>query len=139
MPELEQKGIHWDKDSGLFTDAKGIPFRGDIDLVYLRDAKTGELLTGARYDEVVAKLQASGAKIQHGAEANMVRDVTSAGGKLDTAVKDVGVLSDRHVAGSEIVVETSATGFQKGATGLGMFDQLTGANPLARGLPMEIP
>ena len=139
LPELEKKGIHWDKDSGLFTDAAGVPFRGDIDLVYLRDAKTGELLTGARYDEVVAKLQASGAKIQHGAEVNMVRDVTSAGGNVDTALKDVGVLSDRHVAGSEIVVETSATGFQKGATGLGMFDQLTGANPLSRGLPMEIP
>ena len=115
-----------------------MPYRGDIDLVYIRDAKTGQLLTGDRYDAVVNKLKASGAKIQHGAEVNSVRDITKAGGNIDDAMKLHGDLSQNHIAGSETVIETTATGFSKGMSSQGMFDQLTGGNPLSRGLPVEV-
>ncbi len=138
LPELEAKGINWNEQTGLFEDAAGVPYRGDIDLVYIRDAKTGELLTGERYDDAVRKLMASGAKIQHGAEANMVRDITASGGNLEGAMKLHGVLSSNHVVGAETVIETSAAGFRKGMSSSGMFDQLTGGNPLLRGLPMEV-
>jgi hypothetical protein len=53
----------------------GRPYAGDMDLVYLRDAKTGEVITGARYEQLRNQMVEEGL-IEHGAEFNIHYDLT---------------------------------------------------------------
>lgn len=141
LPELEQKGVHWNKETGLFTNADGVPYRGDIDIVYIRDAKNpAEIVTGERYDRVMAKLRASGVEAQHGAETGILRDMAREGRDLDAVMGQQAKLSAAHEAGRETVIETSAAGWQKGPSPRGgMHEQLTGQPWLRQGLPVELP
>jgi hypothetical protein len=98
LPALEGQGIFWDEVSGLFKNADGVPYRGDIDLVYIKDAKTGELITGERYDQIIERLRESGAEVQHGAEQSVIRDIVRDAGDdaFESAAKLQADLSSAH-------------------------------------------
>jgi len=148
LPALKDKGHLWDKNTGLFTDPNGVPYRGDIDLVYIRRMSDGKILTGDELKKVIDDLRASGVQVQHGAESGLVRDIANAGGDVKKAVELHSSLSANHGLKPldpghrpELTIEATASGFQKGPSPFGWFDQLNpGVSPLqSRGIPMELP
>ena len=63
-------------EGGRVLDATtGKAFAGDMDLVYLKDARTGEVITGQRYIDLRNQMIDEGL-IEHGAEFNIHRDLT---------------------------------------------------------------
>ena len=101
------------EDWRVFDDGKKLPFAGDIDPVYIRDAKTGKVLTGDRYQKVLEKFQKSGAEVQHGSEFNMSADLLRnhkpGTPEYQKAVEKMAKLHAKlekgHTSGAEIVVE----------------------------------
>lgn len=100
------------------------PFAGDVDPVYFRDAATGELLTGDRYLQVRRRFMESGAMGQHGAEANLIADLTEGTvmgtPEFDAALKKArgvhAALSEPHVDGTNIIIDIGPEGhFRRGA------------------------
>lgn len=63
------------RDGRIFDAKTGKAFAGDMDLVYLKDAKTGEVITGSRYRELRDEMIREGI-IEHGAEFNIHADLT---------------------------------------------------------------
>jgi len=144
LPNLNKKGISWDPQTGLLRNADGKPYAGDIDLVYVKDAKTGDVLmsTDPRYQAVMRETGASPVATQHNAETSVVVDIQRKGGDaaLPGAWRTQTSLSQAHERGREIVLETSGAGIQKGPTPFGVFDRLNpGQSSLGRGLPVELP
>ena len=90
-----------------------LPFAGDIDPVYIRDAKSGNVLTGDRYLEVLEQFKRSGAEVQHGAEFNMSMDVLRTlppgSPEYEKAVEKMYTLHAKlqaaHTRGAEVTVE----------------------------------
>jgi hypothetical protein len=145
-PEVRANpNLRWDEATGVIYDrATGKPFAGDIDLVYVRDAKTGELIGGDRYRRIAEQLGDSGARTQHGAEVNAPADITAmkGPGATDDALKLHTSLSRGHETGAETVIETSASGWQKGPSPRGMYDSHSPGGDragLRRGIGMELP
>ncbi len=116
--------------SKVMPDGTTMPFAGDIDAVAILDAKTGKPVSGARYQEVVDELKNSGARLQHGAETNVVNDIVAhetAGltpgtreynEAFDTAMDKATKLGDKldqnHLDGKEQVFWTHARGHYRG-------------------------
>jgi hypothetical protein len=103
----------------VYDVATGNPYVGDIDLVCIRDATTGKILThGPRYDRVMARLREVG--FQHGGEVTVVPDIVSSTGlrlgtpeykaMLEKATDLRGELQRRHWAGENVVVRIGADG-----------------------------
>lgn len=63
------------RDGRVLDATTGKAFAGDMDLVYLRDAETGEVITGQRYVELRNEMIEEGL-IEHGAEFNIHADLT---------------------------------------------------------------
>ncbi len=59
----------------VLPDGRRLPFAGDIDLVYLRKAD-GSALSASEYRNAVDALKQSGAKVQHGAETDVINYFT---------------------------------------------------------------
>ena len=118
----------WDSTRGVVVDKKtGKPFAGDIDPVFFRDAKTGKYLSADRYLEVVNRFKNSGVKGQHGAEINILGDLT-AGHKPGTqawhdayenALAIQNDLGKTHTSGKEVVVEMGPDGILRRGTYMG--------------------
>ena len=112
-PEVKANpNLRWDEATGVIYDrASGKPFAGDIDLVYIRDAKTNELVGGARYQRIADRLGASRAMTRHGAEVNSVSDITrlQGPGATDDAMQLHGSLSPGHETGAETVIYPDIT------------------------------
>ncbi len=105
------------RDGVVFDVATGQPYVGDIDLVCIRDADTGKILThGPRYDRVMAKLREVG--FQHGGEVTIAADMTSGlrpgtpeyAAMFEKAMDQKAVLQARHRSGDNIVVRIGADG-----------------------------
>jgi len=105
------------------------PFAGDIDAVYFRDAKTGKLIPpGERYDELKRAWMGgqdspgywarSGAAGQHGAETNLVADLTrglkEGTPEYEKALKKAhelhADLAANHSSGKEVILEMHPDG-----------------------------
>ncbi len=145
-------GITWDPQTGLLKNADGKPFAGDIDGVYIKDAKTGRVLnpddlpekgqTVNRYNRVMAELESSRVQTQHGMESSAVRDIAKLKGPqaIPGAENLHENLSRNHQLGKETLIEVGPDGIQKGPRPFGVYDQLhPEQSSLNRGLPMAIP
>jgi len=108
-----------DKVRGVLVDSRtGLPYAGDIDPVFFKDATTGDFLSADRYLEVVEKFKRSGAMGQHGAEVNIIGDLTM-GQELgspewreayESAIELQNKLSANHISGAETVVQIGPDG-----------------------------
>ncbi len=116
-----------DLNRGVVTDRYGNPYAGDIDPVFFRDATTGEYLSGERYLEVMETYQRSGVQGQHGAEVNLLGDLTRGmepgspewHEAYEQAVKLQDKLGASHTSGTEVVVEMGPDGILRRGTHMG--------------------
>lgn len=116
-PQIEADPNRFIRDGRVFDAKTGKPFAGDMDMVYMRDATTGEIIRGQRYQDLVAEATDRGL-IEHGAELNLVDDLTR--GKpvgspewraaWDKAHELRGTLEGATVHGNEFVVEMGIDG-----------------------------
>jgi hypothetical protein len=77
MRALDDHGLHQritvDEHGVVHTETasgKKVGFTGDHDIFQIRDAKTGNPVSGERYNDVVAKLRSAGIGVEHGAHLN---------------------------------------------------------------------
>jgi hypothetical protein len=106
-------------DGGKLIDtATGKPFAGDIDAVFVKDKATGKfLISGPRYDRVMNRWMTEVGG-QHGAEINVVRDLTRnltpGTVEYEKVLHKAQALQQKlqaaHDAGSEIVIKFDADG-----------------------------
>ncbi len=143
MAQMEADGLVEVRNGVVYNPETGRPFAGDIDAVTVLDKRTGQPMTGADYDRVVARLQDSGARLQHGAESNMVGDIVRA--KLSKlpphqraaaydkiyadAEKLAAKLNQNHLDGKEQVIWTTERGTYKGP----QLSKLDGWQQMTRG------
>ncbi|MEZ5175613.1 MAG: hypothetical protein R2823_05345 [Acidimicrobiia bacterium] len=108
------------REGGRVFDTKtGKPFAGDMDMVYMKDATTGEIITGQRLADLSAEAQDLGLA-EHGVEMNAVQDILKAKGlqpgdpgfrrAFDEAMELRNNLEGATVHGGEIVVEMGTGG-----------------------------
>ncbi len=94
-----------------------IPYAGDIDLVYLRNAD-GTHLSGERFLEVMEDLKRSGAGIQHGPETDVINYLTRGlepgsaewTEAYNKAVKLHESLEAGHLSGREMIMQVGSDG-----------------------------
>lgn len=142
---LVQKGeLFPDKVRGVLIDSRtGLPYAGDIDPVFFKDAATGEYLSADRYLEVVERFKRSGAMGQHGAEVNIVGDLTM--GKevgspewreaYESAIELQTKLGKGHISGAETVVQMGPDGVLRRGP---RFDTGLPVAEIARGTGFEV-
>ncbi len=124
---LRERGISVDTSRGVVTNADGVPFAGDIDPVFFRDATTGQYLSGDEYLKVMETFKRSGVQGQHGAEVNLLGDLTRGmepgspewHEAYNNAVKLQDKLGATHTSGSELVVEMGPDGILRRGTHMG--------------------
>ncbi len=108
------------RDGGRVFDTKtGKPFAGDMDMVYMKDATTGEIITGQRLADLSAEAQDLGLA-EHGVEMSAVQDILKAKGlepgdpgfrrAFDDALELRNDLEGATVHGGEVVVEMGTSG-----------------------------
>jgi hypothetical protein len=89
--------------------AVGKPFAGDVDMVSIRNAQTGEMLPREHYEQVVQNAKNSGFQAQHGAEEYMPQDV--AGSMPQASIDKLKAsLEGGHQTGSEVVYKVGPDG-----------------------------
>jgi hypothetical protein len=94
-----------------------VPYAGDIDLVYLKNAD-GTELSPEKYREVVDALKRSGAQVQHGAETDVIsyytKGLTKGTPEYDAALEKAETLQKtlekNHVTRKEVVMEMGTDG-----------------------------
>lgn len=129
---------------GVLIDSRtGLPYAGDIDPVFFKDAATGEYLSADRYLEVVERFKRSGAMGQHGAEVNIVGDLTM--GKevgspewreaYESAIELQTKLGKGHISGAETVVQMGPDGVLRRGP---RFDTGLPVAEIARGTGFEV-
>lgn len=124
---LRESGISVDTSRGVVTNADGVPYAGDIDPVFFRNATTGEYLSGDEYLKVMETYKNSGVAGQHGAEVNLLGDLTRGmepgspewHEAYNNAVKLQDKLGATHTSGSELVVEMGPDGILRRGTHMG--------------------
>lgn len=124
---LRERGISVDTRRGVVTNADGMPYAGDIDPVFFRNATTGEYLSGDEYLKVMETYKNSGVAGQHGAEVNLLGDLTRGiepgspewHEAYNNAVKLQDKLGATHTSGSELVVEMGPDGILRRGTHMG--------------------
>ena len=120
VTKLISEGKVINKDGKLFavaSDGRHIPYAGDIDLVYLR-YPDGSHLSPQDYQKVMARLEDSGAQIQHGAETDFInfktKDFEPGSPEwveaYQDAIKTFEKLQEGHTSGAEIVVQMGPDG-----------------------------
>ena len=98
-------------------NGREIPYAGDIDLVYLRNAD-GTHLSGDKFLEVMEDLKASGAGIQHGPETDVINHLTKGlepgspewHEAYQKAIKLHESLEDAHLSGAEMILQIGSDG-----------------------------
>jgi hypothetical protein len=131
VEELERQGlVKWDRQTGLITNTGlnpdpatfGKSFGGDIDGVYLRDAKTGAFIpdTDPRAQKIYAELQGSKVLAQHRWETNVINDRVARGGEgaLSDAVDLHRKLEAGHLSGKELTIEVGPNHVQVGPSNI---------------------
>lgn len=132
-------------DGGRVFDAEtGKAFAGDMDLVAIRDARTGELVTGDRYTIMVSEMRSLGIA-EHGGERYVVSDLTRRQlpgtddyVRAETKARELAEdLAEGHRNG-EIVVEFSAGQPMARGPELHELDQAEAGSHFARWTPERL-
>jgi hypothetical protein len=118
IQELEQQGFLKRTPEGTLVAGDNYPnpaergkaFAGDIDLVSINDAKTGQPLSPEAYEQVKANAMASDMQAQHGAEQYSRQDLKAMGWPDDKINKLFNSLSDSHARGAEITYRVGPDG-----------------------------
>jgi hypothetical protein len=141
--KLRSSGATVDPRRGVVLNANGVPFAGDIDPVFFRNATTGEYLNGDEYLKVLDSFKRSGAQGQHGAEINLMGDLTRGmepgspewHEAYDKALELHTKLGASHTSGAEVVVEMGPDGILRRGTHMGGgLPDVEGVRDVASGL-----